>query len=115
MTITGPDATTPERLRYLLGVNARLSRFVVRARFHGWEVEPSTVAPDTIVVRPADREVGDHFVLYPTGRGRTSSLRVYDGRDGYDFAPLPTRDALHYIATSGTILRGDTPHPRGKP
>lgn len=101
MTITGPDATTPERVRYLIRTNTRLARFVARATFHGWEVEPSAVAPDTIVVRPAGQEVGDHFVLYPTGHGRGASLRVYDGRDGYDFAPLPARDALHHIATSG--------------
>jgi hypothetical protein len=99
--ITGPDGTSPERYRYLVRTNVRLKKFVVRAKFWGWEVTPSAVAPDTVVVRPAGQESGDHFVLYPRGQKRSAALTVYDGRDGYEFSPLPARDALRFISENG--------------
>lgn len=90
--------TTPERVKYLKQVNGRLQRFISRALFHGWREEVSTAAPDCIIVRHP--RLGDHFVLYPSGRGRTASLEVYDGRNGYEFSPIPARHALSYISTN---------------
>jgi len=98
---SGPDQTTEARILYLRGSNTRFRKFISRAKSHGWTVEGSTVASDCILVRhPARR---DHFVLYPRGHRRTASLSVYDGRDGYEFAPIPARDALAYISQNGTI------------
>lgn len=94
--LSGPDETTPERVLYWLGSNARFRKFVKRAEALGWMVEGSTVARDCIVVRhPRTR---DHFVLYPSGIRSTASLRVYDGRDGYEFSPVPARTALAFIS-----------------
>jgi hypothetical protein len=95
--IASESGTSPERYRFLFYRNYRLRRFVYAAERHGWTATPSAVAPDTIVVRKGDGR--DHFVLYPNAyRGNLSTLTVYDGRDGYEFSPIPARTALSFIA-----------------
>lgn len=102
--IRGDGGTSRERFLYLQGSNRRLARFITGARVHGWEAEPSTVAPDCILVRgPRD----DHFVLYPAGYKQTASLTVYDGRDGHEFSPISARAARAFIA--------DNPRREGTP
>lgn len=90
--------TSPERITYLLSANHRLRKFVTRARSLGWSVEGSRSAENCIIVRSPESD--DHFVLYPSGTGSRASLSVYDGREGYEFSPIPTRDARIFIASS---------------
>lgn len=97
--ITSPEQTTPERLRYLRDTNWRLRRFLSRATAFHWTIETSGVAKDCIIVRRPRSE--DHFVLYPRGAAGASALTVYDGRDGYEFSPIPIRDAARFISQNG--------------
>lgn len=92
--------TTEDRVRFLRATNSRFRKFVQRAEANGWTVEPSIAAADCIIVRSPRRD--DHFVLYPSGIRRTASLSVYDGRDGYEFSPIPARHALGFIAADST-------------
>lgn len=96
--ITSPFATTPARMTYLIRTNHRLAKFLRRAERYGWTFRPSAVAADTIIVSVAPEESDrDHFVLYPRGKGRGSTLSVYDGRRDHEFSPIPQRTALAFM------------------
>jgi hypothetical protein len=89
------SGTSLGRISYLRSVNHRLNRFLASSDRYGWTIEGSRSTEDCVIVRHPHRN--DHFVLYPHGAGATASLQVYDGRDGYEFSPLPARTALSHI------------------
>lgn len=92
--------TTEARLEHLIATNHRLRSFLSRVSRHGWKPYPSRSAWDCIIVAPReDYSDDDHFVLYPSGEGRRSSLQVYDGRRGREFAPIAARNACAWIAS----------------